>query len=95
MRDTLNSFGTISLSGTAQVVSSDVLDFGPIDERASMQTHRTGEHTLRPAPLIRQYHRRIGITVYHAMIPRLDTANIANRNWPDWDHIPAYYPLAP
>jgi hypothetical protein len=39
----MNDFGTIALSGTAQVVSANVIDFGVIDERASARTHRTGE----------------------------------------------------
>jgi hypothetical protein len=43
MRDLLNDFGTISLSSTAETKSTNVIDFGPIDERAAMQTHRTGE----------------------------------------------------
>ena len=45
MKDALNDFGTITLTGSASAVilSSDVIDFGPIDGRASAQTHRTGE----------------------------------------------------
>jgi hypothetical protein len=43
MRDKLNDFGTITLSGSGAVASSNVIDFGPIDERASFNTHRTGE----------------------------------------------------
>jgi hypothetical protein len=42
-RDSMNDFGTIALTGSAQVVSGNVIDFGVIDDRASASTHRTGE----------------------------------------------------
>jgi hypothetical protein len=38
MTDFLNRFGAVTNTG-----SDNVLDFGEIDERAAMQTHRTGE----------------------------------------------------
>jgi hypothetical protein len=43
MRDVLNDFGTITLTGSATVASSNVIDFGPIDQRASATAHQTGE----------------------------------------------------
>ncbi|MDR0637371.1 MAG: hypothetical protein LBG27_00435 [Spirochaetaceae bacterium] len=38
MTDYMNRFGAVTNTGSA-----NVLDFGEIDERAAMQTHRTGE----------------------------------------------------
>lgn len=38
MTDYLNRFGAVTNTG-----STNVLDFGAIDSRAAMQTHRTGE----------------------------------------------------
>lgn len=38
MTDFLNRFGTVTNTG-----STNTFDFGEIDERAAMQTHRTGE----------------------------------------------------
>lgn len=38
MTDFLGRFGTVATTG-----STNVLDFGAIDERAAMQSHRTGE----------------------------------------------------
>ena len=38
MTDYMNRFGSVTNTG-----SVNVLDFGEIDERAAMQTHRTGE----------------------------------------------------
>jgi hypothetical protein len=43
MRDKLNDFGTMALTASGVVASFNVIDFGPIDERASFATHRTGE----------------------------------------------------
>jgi hypothetical protein len=40
MRDLLNDFGTAAQASAMTL--SNVLDFGPIDPRARMQSHRTG-----------------------------------------------------
>jgi hypothetical protein len=42
MRDALNDFGSVS-QGTGTLNFPNVLDFGPIDSRARMQSNRTGE----------------------------------------------------
>jgi hypothetical protein len=42
MRDALNDFGSVS-QATGALTFPNVLDFGPIDSRAVMQSNRTGE----------------------------------------------------
>jgi hypothetical protein len=43
MRDALNNFGTIALAGgTTTVVLPNIIDFGPIDDRSPLTSHRTG-----------------------------------------------------
>jgi hypothetical protein len=71
MTDYLSRFGSVTNTGSA-----NVLDFGTIDERAAMQSHRTGEQ--HEATVV--FHAAANIT--GAVTPKLqDSAD--NSAWTD------------